>query len=95
MPGPSNSIQIINNDLANAIQFLLLESAVRGQFNRVEPELAYGLVATNVHVPRFVTVEAVEEKPVWARDSGDGWHARIPPDAASIFTRAVRCLQHE
>src|ERR1019366_6263874 len=69
IPGLPNTVQIVDDDLSAAVQFLCREAIIVRQDNGFEPELADGPVPAHMDVPRFVTVEAVKEKPIRARDT--------------------------
>jgi hypothetical protein len=59
-------LQVIENDLPNAVQFLGRETIIVRQSDRFEPELANGSVSAHMNMPRFVAIEAVKEKPIGA-----------------------------
>ena len=71
IPGLPNMVQIVEDHLPDAIQFLCRETVIVRQDNRLEPEFAYGPVAAYMDVARFITVEAVNEEPIRARNTGD------------------------
>jgi hypothetical protein len=71
IPGLLNTVQIVEDDLPDAVQFLCREAVVVRQDNGFEPEFADGPVPAHMDVPRFVTIEAVEEEPIRARNTGD------------------------
>jgi len=73
IPGLPNTVQIVDDDLSNAGQFLCREFIIICQDNGFEPEFANGPVPAHMDVPRFITVETVEEKPERARDTGNCW----------------------
>jgi hypothetical protein len=64
---------MVDDHLPDAIQFLCRETIIVRQDNGFEPKLADGAVAAHMNVPRFITVEAVKEKPIGARNTGNGW----------------------
>src|SRR6266446_7868820 len=73
IPSLPNTVHIVDDDLPDAVQFLCREAVVVRQDNGFEPEFADGPVPAHMDVPRFVTVEAVEEEPIRARNTRDRW----------------------
>src|SRR5438105_4681876 len=71
IPGLPNSVQIVEDDLPDAVQVLGREAIIVRQNNGFEPEFADGSVSAHMDVPRFVTVETVKEEPIRAGDAGD------------------------
>src|SRR5574341_2517127 len=79
---------------ADGIDVGSTEAVVASQLERVEPELAGGVVSLDVHMRRFVAVEAREEHPVWARDALDPWHSGISSlSARSSYPASIRITQ--
>lgn len=51
-----------------------MKAIISGKLNRLQPELAYHFLTLHVDVHRFITIEAVKEKPVWAWKVANGRH---------------------
>src|SRR5690242_12865260 len=67
---------ILQYSVANSSQLGGRKPCVVRQVQWIEPELALGVIASDVDVRRLVTVPAVEVEPVWAGDVRDSWHRR-------------------
>jgi len=88
IPDLNHVIQVFNNNLTNAIQFLGAEAVVCCQSDRLKPKLASLVFSLNVNVPRFVAVKTVEEEPIWAGDSLNGRHNEFPEPQATTYSIA-------
>jgi hypothetical protein len=72
-----------SDDSANHVQFVGAEAVTPRQLDRFEPELAGAAPSLDVHVRRFIAVEAREEESIRPRDAFDSWHSEtsVPPPA--------------
>jgi hypothetical protein len=86
MPCLSDEDFILNDYAPNLVQLARSETAVPGQSHRIEPELAFTPIATNVHMHRLGAVETVEQEPVRPWNSGNPWHERSDPMISSSST---------
>ena len=64
---------------SNHIQFSGIEAVVAGETERFKPELAGLVLALDMHVRWFITVEAREEEPIRSWNPCDSWHSRLLP----------------
>jgi hypothetical protein len=87
MPGLDDASLVLDNYAPDLVELARTEASVPGQNDWVEPELGLIPLTANVNVHRFGTVEAVEEQPVWSRDSNDARHGEIRPDNLIVAAR--------
>src|SRR5688572_31606396 len=59
---------VLDDYPSNLVQLSRREASVPAEDHRCEPELRFVALASDVHVNRFPTVEAVEEQPIGTRD---------------------------
>jgi hypothetical protein len=94
MPCLHDAREIRLHQASNTVQFHGGEAVVRGKDQRLQPEFAQPVFSLNVHVPRFVAVEAVEEEPVRTRDVLDGGHclfASLPlSETAGLLAHSIK-----
>jgi hypothetical protein len=69
IPGLYDLLQVVDNQLANAIQLFGGVSIIIRQRDGFEPELARIAIPTDMDMPRLITVEAVKEKTIRSRNS--------------------------
>jgi hypothetical protein len=74
MPRLQYSIPILNNDTTNTIELYRRKTIIGRQNDWRKPELAQTVLAAHMNVRRFVTIEAVEEETIGARDVANSWH---------------------
>jgi hypothetical protein len=74
IPRLPNAIQIIEDYPSNAVKFSWREAIVGTKDNGFQPKLACHTFTAHMYVLGFVAIEAVKEKPVWARNARDCRH---------------------
>lgn len=72
-PRLHNSIQIIEDHPSDSVKFSWREAVVGPQDNCFQPELARHSFAAHMDMSWFIAIEAVKEKPIWARNT---WNRR-------------------
>jgi hypothetical protein len=72
IPCLPNTLQIVDNNFADAVQFLRGEAVIVAQDDGFQPEFADGAIPTHVDMLRLITVETVKEQPIRTRNSRDG-----------------------
>lgn len=79
IPCLQDVFEIVSNQFSNSVQFFGRESIIAAELNRLQPEFAKIAFSPHVDVLRLCAIEAVEEEPIWARDSTYRRHERNRP----------------
>ncbi|MEK7806962.1 MAG: hypothetical protein AAB528_04425, partial [Chloroflexota bacterium] len=69
-----DAIQVIEDYPSNAVKFSWRKTIVGTEANGFQLELACHTFTTHMYVFGFVAIEAVKEKPVWARNARNRRH---------------------
>jgi hypothetical protein len=75
IPGSNDCRLVLDDDSADFIQLSRAEPMIPRQADRRQPELRVLTIAADVHVHRFIAVEAVEKEPVRAGDVRNARHS--------------------
>jgi hypothetical protein len=78
IPCLHDPLPVSGDDFPNGVQLFCCETLIFCQRHRLDPEFADHPFPLNMDVHSLVTVEAVEEEPVWARNIADRWHIDCP-----------------
>src|SRR5688500_558971 len=89
IPGSNDCRLVLDDDSADLVQLSRAEPMVKRQSDRRQPELRVLTIATDVHVRRFIAVEAIEEEPIRARNVRNA-RVTMVPFGSPIVTGCVQ-----
>ena len=74
-PRFNDDLIMSRNQPPNDVQLPGAKAMIIGKLYGFQPKFTVSSLAPYMYVDRFITIEAVEEKPVWPRDVRDSGHS--------------------
>ena len=79
LPCCQDQRKIASDQLAYSVEFVTAKPVVALKSHWLEPEFAVMSIALDLHVHRFVAIEAKEEEAIGTRNTADGGHESVLP----------------